>query len=151
MISGYCKHLSLRQLFVAIALIGACGNDGTGPEQITRRDVIRSFRAEVFRATMGGVTTDLLALGATVTISLQEDGTTTGHLFSPVGGEDGNPLDASLAGTFSFNDVTDEVTFDQAADTFVRDMTFKAVRSRSMVSLEGEQVGGTTIIRVVLN
>jgi hypothetical protein len=71
-------------------------------------------------------------------------------LFVPGGGEDGGDLDADLSGTFSFNDTTDQVTFDQSADTFVRDMTFTAVRAGDGVQLEGEETFGETTARVVL-
>lgn len=137
-------------LFAVVAVLGACSDDGVGPAEITREDITRGFSAVTFTTTTDGTTTDQLAEGATLNITLHEEGTTTGRLFVPGGDEDGGDLDADLAGTFSFNDSTDGVTFDQNADTFVRDMTFTAVRSNDAVQLEGEQTFGGTTVRVVL-
>lgn len=55
------------------------------------------------------------------TINLAADGTTTGHLH--LDAFNGNPaVDADMAGTWTRNGNT--ITFDQAADTFVRNTDF---------------------------
>lgn len=140
----------IASVLAAVAVLGACGDNGVGPEGITREDITRSFSAETFSTTTDGTTIDRLAEGANFDLTLHEEGTTTGHLFVPGGDEDGGDLDVDLAGTFSFNDSSDQVTFDQNADTFVRDMTFTAVRSNAAVQLEGEETFGGTTLRVVL-
>lgn len=134
----------------AVTVLCACGDDPVGPGEITRDDITRGFAAVTFTTTTDGVTTDHLAAGATLDIALHEDGTTTGRLFVPGGDEDGGDLDADLAGTFSFEDASDRVTFDQNADTFVRDMTFTATRSNDVVQLGSERTFGGTTVRVVL-
>lgn len=140
----------VSSVLAVVAVLGACGDDGVSPEPITREDITRSFSAATFTTTTDGTTTDQLAEGATLNITLHEDGTTTGELFVPGGAEDGGDFEADLAGTFSFNDSSDRVTFDQNADTFVRDMTFTAVRSNDGVQLEGEETFGESTVRVVL-
>lgn len=140
----------VSSVLAVVAVLGACGDDGVSPEPITREDITRSFSAATFTTTTDGTTTDQLAEGATLNITLHEDGTTTGELFVPGGAEDGGDFEADLAGTFSFNDSSDRVTFDQNADTFVRDMTFTAVRSNDVVQLEGEETFGESTVRVVL-
>ncbi|MNC92474.1 hypothetical protein D3C83_89090 [compost metagenome] len=55
-------------------------------------------------------------------INLNANGSTTGTLFIPEGNTDGSDLTVNLAGTWSISG--NVVTFDQGADTFVRDMEF---------------------------
>jgi hypothetical protein len=140
----------ISSVLVIVTALAACGDDGVGPDEITREDVTRGYSAVTFRTTTDGITTDQLAQGASLNIALQEDGTTTGGLLVPGGAVGGGDLDADLAGTFSFNDATDQVTFDHAADTFVRDMLFSAVRADNAVQLEGEETFSETTVRVVL-
>jgi hypothetical protein len=135
----------------AAALIGMLACDSTEPDDITMADVTRSFAAATFETVEGGVTTDHLARGASLTITLNPDGTTSGRMFVPGGAEDGGNLDLSLAGTFLFDDATDEITFDHAADTFLRDVTFRAARDDGQVTLWVEAgFSGPTIVRVLL-
>lgn len=141
---------SIGGVVALAAVLGACGDYGVGPEAITREDITRSFSAVTLTTTTDGTTTDQLAAGATLSITLHEDGTTAGQLFVPGGAEDGGDFDADLAGTFSFDDSTDRVTFDHDADTFMRDMTFAAARSGDGVRLEAQQAFGAATVRVVL-
>ena len=148
-------HFVSRRATLAISvfvvlLLAACGDDGTGPDEIEQSDVAGSYEATTFETTEDGQTTDQLAEGAQFTITLASDGTTTGNLFIPGGAEDGSDLDASLAGTWTFNASSNSVTFDQDADTFVRDMTFTAVRAGGGVQLEGEETFSGVTITVVL-
>lgn len=146
---------SSKILVVALAAGGpvhlaACGDDGVAPPGGCE-DIVCTFTAETFTLTTDGVTTDLLERGSTLTITLREDGTTTGQLFVPDGDEDGSDLDANLDGTYSFDDDADEVTFSQEADTFVRDVTFSVVSSNGRVRLEAERTDGSTTVVVVLS
>jgi hypothetical protein len=142
----------VRSAFGSIAVIvltlSACGDDPMSP--ITRADITGDYAASTFTVRSGGTTIDLLALGATLNITLRDDGTTTGRLFVPGGDEDGSDLDANLDGTFLFDDRTDEVTFRQDADTFVRDVTFTASRTGRAVQLEAEETFSDVTLRVVL-
>ena len=132
----------LGRLCLALAL-GACGgNDSFSP---TTETVAGSYTGTTFTLTSSAGTTDLLALGATVTVTLVSDGTTTGRLFVPNGAEDGGDLDADLAGTWAL--VGNTVTFSQTADTFIRDVAFTAGPNR----LTGEDTFSGVTIRLVLS
>lgn len=111
----------MRQAAAALALgLAGCG-DGFTP---TEETVVGTYEAEEFEVSSGGFTTDLLALGATVTVTLSADGTTSGRLFVPGAGEGGSDVDESLTGTWSLSGST--VTFSQSADTFIPDVEFTA-------------------------
>ena len=140
----------LRMGGTTLALAAALACDSTEPDEIDLADITRTFTAQTLTTTTSGVTTDHLARGATLTITLNGDRTTTGRLFVPGGAVGGGNLDVSLAGTFTFNAVNDEVLFDQPADTFVRDMTFVATRVDGEVRLVGEEAFGSTTVRAVL-
>lgn len=150
MLSFGHRRNALVVLYTLAVVVGACGTNGTGPDEIEQSDVVGSYEATTFETTENGETTDQLAAGAEFTITLTSDGTTTGNLFVPGGAEDGGDLDASLAGTWTFNGNGHTVEFDQDADTFVRDMTFTATRSGGGVQLEGEESFGGPTITVVL-
>jgi len=122
---------------------GACGGaDSFSP---TVETVAGAYSARTFTVTSSAGTTDFLALGATVTVTLLPDGTTTGRLVVPGGAEDGGTLDEDLEGTWALTGST--VTFNQAADTFIRDAEFTAGRD----TLTGEGVFSGVTIRLVLS
>jgi hypothetical protein len=132
----------LSVLGVAVAL-GACGGeDSFSP---TVETVAGSYSARSFTLTSSVGTTDLLALGSTVAITLAPDGTTSGRLFVPGGAEDGSDLDLDLVGTWTLTG--NSVTFNQAADSFIRDVEFTADRNR----LTGEGTFTGTTIGLVLS
>lgn len=116
----------------------------TGCSSLTAADLAGSYAATTFTVTDGGTTEDLLAAGASLTIDLYEGTVTTGTLLIPGGAEDGTDLEADLIGSWRLEDST--VTFFQAADTFVRDMAFRAERGR----LVGEGTFDGVTIRIVL-
>jgi len=126
----------------ALALtIAACGDNGVdGP---TPKSVVGTYAATTFMATAGGVTTNLLTSGASVTLILGADGTTSGRLFVPASVTP--QVDASLAGTWTFSGPTD-IDLASNTDTFLRDMVF----SVSGNTLVGDQTFGATRIQVVL-
>lgn len=135
---------ALRRSAVAVmwaALLASCGDDGFSP---TVDNVAGSYTASSFTVTSPAGTVDLLALGATVEVTLAPDGSSTGRLFVPGGAEDGSDLDEELTGTWSLSGST--VTFSQSADTFIRDAQFTAGRDR----LTAEGTFGGQTIRVVL-
>lgn len=134
-----------------LAALGACADDDPlGPEDVEREDVIGTYDATTFVATQGGVGVNMLAVGADVEITLTASGTTSGRLFVPMADEGGGDLEANLAGTFTFDEGTRRVTFDQEADTFLRDLTLTAVRSGSRILLEGTETSGSTTVEIVL-
>ena len=126
-------------LTLVLALSG-CDDDGSFSPTVD--NVAGAYSATTFTLTVAVATVDQLVLGSEVELALAPDGTTTGHLFVP-GGE-GADLDADLTGTWALS--RGGVTFDQAADTFIRDVRFTADRNR----LIGEATIGHQIVALVL-
>ncbi len=124
------RHPASIPLLLALAAVAGCGKDGpTGP---SAADLAGTYTLTQLNTTVGGVTTDQVQAGASMTLTLNADGTTGGALFVPAGGENGADLSANLAGTFTVDGQT--VEFQQEADTFVRDMTF---------TFDGDGLSGT--------
>lgn len=98
----------------------------------------------MLEVTQIGQTTDYLAAGATARLELDADGTTTGRLFVPGGGENGGDFDADLAGTWTLQG--DTVRLSHAADTFLRDMPLVVSRN----SLAGDRTFSGIHVRIVL-
>jgi hypothetical protein len=128
-------------LTLALALWSCGSEDKFSP---TTETVAGSYTAGSLTLSSSVGTTDLLALGSTVAITLAVDGTTSGRLFVPGGAEDGSDLDVDLSGTWALAGST--VTFNQAGDTFIREVEFTAERNR----LNGEREFSGAIIRLVL-
>jgi hypothetical protein len=110
-------RLSSLVLIGAPALLQGCGHS-TGPYG----PPLGSYTAQVwFTTPQGGSQRDELAAGSTLSMTVTLDGMTSGHLHQAAFGA--NPVvDADMAGAWSMNGTM--VTFTQAADTFVRNMTF---------------------------
>jgi hypothetical protein len=136
------RSLTPRDVALALTIgLAACGDDNFSP---TVENVAGSYTASTFTYQTDAGTTDLLALGAVVSIELADDGTTTGEIFVEDGGEGGGDLDEDLTGTWTLAGST--VTFDQGADTFIRDLEFTADEDR----LTGEDTFDDVTIRLVL-
>jgi hypothetical protein len=133
----------LRALSAAAFLSSACGGDGT-PFTPTVENVAGNYEAATLTVTEAGFTADLLSIGASLTMSLEPDGTTSGRLFAPGFGTGGSDLDADLSGTWTLTGSI--VTFDQPGDTFVRDVPFTVERNR----LIGEGTFSGVAVRTVL-
>lgn len=142
-----------RAILTVIAtttLAGACGGDPAEPRLPTMAAVAGvysaadTFGALTFTTTTDGTITDWLAAGATLTMTLTADGAVAGRLFIPGAGEDGGDLDEDLAGAWTLSGST--VQFDQAADTFVRDMPFTYTDG----VLSGDRTFGAVRVQVVL-
>lgn len=114
---------------LAAVLVAAC-SDSTAP---TMASVAGSYAATTFTVTESGGTTNILAAGGSISLTLAAAGTTSGRLFVPGGAEGGGDFDEDLTGTWSLQDST--VTLDHDADTFLRDMTF-TVRGQQLVGQE---------------
>jgi hypothetical protein len=106
-------------------LLLGCGDDAFSP---SIDNVSGDYHASVLTATQGTSTFDFLQTGGSLVISLHPDGTTSGRLFLPQGGENGQDLDVDLVGTWSLTG--NKVQFQQEGDTFVRDVQFTAARNR---------------------
>ncbi len=132
--------MRLRPSLVAVAAVVAC-SDSFSP---TVDNVAGGYVLNTLVTTETAGTTDWRARGATFTITLATNGTTTGHLFIPGAGAGGGDFNADMAGTWTLTGST--VEFAQTADSFVRDMAFKAAENR----LTGDETFSGTRVRVVL-
>jgi hypothetical protein len=133
----------VRAMAVSLGIAtAACGDDDSFSPTV--ETVAGSYTATTFTLSSVVGEINLLGGGATVTIDLATDGSTTGRLFVPDANDDGSDLDADLAGTWNLTDST--VTFEQSADTFIPDVDF--IASANRLTGEGTFSGGT--LRLVL-
>ncbi len=107
--------------------------------------VAGTYRAATFTMEEAGVTTDWLARGARITLTLNSDGTTAGRLFVPGGGEGGSDFEEDLSGSWELSGTT--LRLDHAAETFLRDMVF----SLAGTQLRGDETFGSVTVRVALS
>lgn len=140
--------ISRAGVLAALLVLAACGGDDNGFSP-TAETVAGTYTASVFTlttptGTADSTTADLLALGASVNVTLDADGTTSGRLFVPAGNDDGSDLDVDLAGTWTLSG--NKVTFNQTGDSFITDAQFTAGPG----TLSGEEEVETAVIRLVL-
>ena len=127
----------------------ACGSDGPTPPGGGGGGptLTGSYTATQWVTTGGSGSANQLLAGSTLAITLNSNGTTSGHLHLVASG--GNPpLDADMAGTWMVTGA--DLTFSQNADTFVRNMTFVVVANGNKWALEGDQVLSQTRIQLTL-
>ncbi len=110
----------------------------------TIENVAGNYRLQSLVTIIGGVWTDWRAAGATLTISLAPNGTTSGQLFIPGSDDGGGDCSADMAGTWALRGET--VTLTQSADSFVRNVAFHASENR----LSGELRSGHGRVIAVL-
>jgi len=131
---------SFRSVFAAVAIIGtlaACGEDGV----IDPDPIAGTYTATTFRVTPPSrPEINVLALGGSFSIILGGNGTTTGTLNLPAVVTGAAPLQASMAGTVERNG--NSVSFEQTADTFVRDLNW-TVAGRT-ITVTNQSVAGAT-------
>jgi hypothetical protein len=122
------------------ALLLACSE----PESPPPNPLLGTYSATSFTTTgSSGQRNEILA-GSTLVLTLKDDNTTSGHLHMAASGA--NPaFDADMAGTWSQNGTV--VEFNQAADSFVRDMIFTWGPDSS---LTGNHVFSGTSIQITL-
>lgn len=113
-------------------------------DPVSPEDIPGTYTATTLTVEEGGTTQDLLSQGASITITLTSIGATEGELFIPEGAEGGLDLEADLTGTWRLED--SRLRFNQAADTFLRDMFFDVDGRR----LSGEETFGDATVRLVL-
>ena len=133
------------RISAALFVLGAAAgcSDNTSPSEVAG-----SYTAIVFMTSGSSGQTNHLVAGSTFNITLNSNGTTSGHLHVAASGGDPG-LDADMAGTWSQNG--DVVDFTQAADTFVRDMAFRIERvGPNVLYLVGDQTFSGTNISVTL-
>jgi hypothetical protein len=134
-----------RCVVLCLALtLSACSDDDDDGFNPTVDDVAGSYTASAFTLTSGNGEFDLLALGATVTATLDADGTTSGRLQVP-GGVGGAPaVDEDLAGTWTLSGTT--VTFSPSASSLLSDVDFAVGPN----TLTGEGVYQGAVLLLVL-
>jgi hypothetical protein len=126
---------------LSLAVITGCGDDGFEP---TVDNVSGSYAATVLTVEETSGTTDYLAIGSALEVTLHPDGTVDGQLFVPSLGPGGSDIDIALGGTWSLDG--DQVTIDSIQDTFLQDVVFTATEGR----LDGEFVGNGVSVQVRL-
>lgn len=129
-------------LLLSTLLLGTACGDGT--EITAPVTPVGTYDATTFTIS-GPVQGDILASGGSMTITLMADGTTTGSLFIPGSLAGGTDLNADMAGTWSLAGST--VTFQQTADTFVRDANFSFMGR----TLQATETFGTQTVTLVLS
>jgi hypothetical protein len=124
--------------FASVAAVAACGDNPASANPIAG-----TYTASTFQVIPEGMTNalDVKAAGGTLTITVNEDNTTSGQLVVP-GALIGSPTDfvASMAGTVTVTGST--ATFHQTADTFIRDLTWTV--SGHTISVNGQVLTGDT-------
>jgi hypothetical protein len=130
-------------IFAIGAAMTACGSDSTAPDA----SIAGSYTATEFVTTGGSGQRNELLAGSTVTMVLNANGTTSGHLHVAASGSS-PALDADMAGTWTRSG--NVVDFTQAADTFVRDMAFTLQTTGSKWVLIGDQGFSGTRVQLTL-
>jgi len=137
------RYGTLLTLSSTLSLLGACGSS-SDPDSLA---FAGDYDASVMIVTAAGLhPVDLLAGGSSLTISIAGDSSVTGHLFIPAAITGTGDLDDDLAGTASATVST--ISFDQTADTFVRDLTF--TRHRDYLSADQMINGDRYVVRLDL-
>jgi len=93
----------------------------------------------------GQSTANVIGSGGFLTINIESAGTTSGMLSIPASVTGGAPLNASMEGTIAV--VNSTVTFNQSADTFLRDLDFS--HSSGTLRAENQLVGSATFSLVL--
>jgi hypothetical protein len=126
------------------ATVLACGSDNSTEPGLALEG---NYTATQWVTTGGSGQTNQLLAGSTLNITLNSNGSTTGHLHIAASG--GNPtFDADMVGTWAKSGNT--VTFSQSADTFVRNIPFTVVANGANWALVGDQVFSGTRIQLTL-
>jgi len=131
----------LALLTLSSAWLSGCGSDT--PSQPS--SIAGAYTATVFRVTPTGQSTiDVLAQGGSLSVTIASDNTASGSLSLPASVA-GAPFSASMTGTVVQTGNT--VRFEQAADTFVRDLTFTIVGNTLQAT---NQVAGVASFTITL-
>ena len=129
----------LAGFLVVAATVLACSD----PFTPTIENVAGTYSLARLTAIYGSASTEWVARGGTMTITLDTNGTTPGRLFLPGADESGADFDVDMAGTWTLDGV---VVFNQSADSFVRDAQWIVQRSR----LTGDHTVGDDRVIAVL-
>jgi len=129
---------------LSMATVLACGGgDTTAPNPLAA-----TYSPSQWTTTGTSGQTNQLLAGSVLSLTLNSDGTTSGHLH--VAAQGGEPaFDADMAGTWTREGNT--LTFDQSADTFMNDMPFTVVPEGSTWALAGDHVFDGVRIQLTLS
>lgn len=134
------RRLLTRLMLAALPVALACSSDSLSVD-----DILGPYTATTFTfKPSGGAQVDVIGGGGSMELTLFANGTSTGTLSVPASITGGTALLESMAGTFTFSGTT--VTFAQAADTFVRDVTWSADGNRLIC----DETSGGDQIHVIL-
>jgi hypothetical protein len=131
-------------MLIGVAAMIACGSDSTGPPS----PLVGSYNAVEFTTTGSSGQTNQILAGSTLSINLSANGSTTGHLHIAASGGTA-AFEADMAGTWA--QTGSSVKFSQAADTFVKNMTFAVTAAGSSWELVATQVFSGTEIKLTLS
>ena len=131
-------QLCASRTLTATLLLTAAVACGDGPTSPSVEAVTGTYTATQLTTTEGGTSTNQLAAGASITLTLNANGTTSGRFIVP--GE----LDADLTGTWTLSGTT--VSLSHSADTFLTDTDFQVQGNR----LVGDETFGSTRVQVTL-
>ncbi len=134
------KKAGARPAFFALA---CSSDDGLSPSALAG-----TYSATTFTIVGNVDTTDVLAAGGELTLSLFANGATSGQLTVPASTTGSGDFTATMVGTYAVSGRT--VHFSQGADTFVRDMAFTVVGSGAVLSLAGSATFSDTTVNVML-
>jgi type IV pilus biogenesis protein CpaD/CtpE len=138
------RKASTLAISLALLAVAGCGSATTEPQNA----LVGSYTASQWVTTGTGGQTNQILTGSTLSLTLANNGTTTGYLHLAASGA--NPaFDADMAGTWS--ESNNKVTISQIADTFVRDLTLNVVPNGSKWSLTADQVVSGTRIQITLD
>jgi hypothetical protein len=127
---------------LAIVVLTLPGCDGT--PQDSGASIAGQYSATTFIASQGETEVDLLAAGGSLDLTLGPSGTVSGELNIPET-EFGDGFVANMAGTYTLTGTT--VTFNQPADTFVRDLPWTV---EGVTLHTTGNAGGGAVVAVVL-
>lgn len=139
------RRRSLFTLLVAALAAGACGDDPLRPEDLVGSYLAEGDVGELTATNLrSGQSVDMLARGAFIRLTLDEDNSTEGRFFAPGADEDGGDFDADLRGAWELSG--DTLRLRHSADTFLRDVRFRVRPDR----LIAERTFVDDSVRVVL-
>lgn len=136
--------MNLWRWSAAVALMVGCGDSPIEPG-----DLAGTYAASTFTIVLNGNTTNMLASGATVTLQLKADRTTTGRITIPViAGVQTTAVDDDLAGSFTIS--SGVVRLDQPVPTYLDGFAFTAdlPELRGYVTFQPPNSGQLSLILV---
>jgi hypothetical protein len=138
--------LSATVMVTAAVVVLSCGSPtegcGCSPAPVLTAGTWTAIQLLVTPAGQSQI--DILAAGGSLTIVIAQNFTTSGSLVIPASVNGGTPFTASMAGTVAFPSSTLRATFVQAADTFVRDLSWEVTSGDTKLSVTNQTAGSAS-------